>query len=185
MFDSIRNRGRPRLGPHRARAGLTLAACAAYLAVSGCGSISVNDSTPTAASAPSYDQVAPALPAGPAHDLAILAVDFDPALNVQSLMRHTPINLIVGISNQGTQRESNVRIKADLWSADGSLNLLHTEQTVDAIAAGNVLAVRLLNNSTPPVLTRYHLTVEIVPVAGETSILNNSRSLDIVVNTGE
>src|SRR5690349_6169118 len=113
-----------------ARFGLILAALVGYLTASGCGSISVNDDTQAAP--PAANQIAP--PTGPRHDLAILGVDFDPALDVQRLMRHEPVTLIVGVSNQGNQHESNVTIKADLWNTNATQHLLHVTQTIDSIA---------------------------------------------------
>ena len=163
------------------RGGLLAAALGVYLSTAGCGTISVNDDTP--APPPNYNQVSAPLNTDPRHDLAILGVDFDPALDVQRLMNHEPVSLVVGVSNQGNQAESRVQVKADLWSADGSRRLLHIEQLVDSIAAGDVQPVRLTNAGTPPYFSRYHLTVEIVPVPGETNTQNNTRTLDIVVHS--
>ncbi len=168
--------------PRAARPGLLLLSLGLYLGISGCGSITVQDSTPTAPPTATAVRSA-AHPAGSRHDLAILGVDFDPGLDVQTLLDHKPVNLVIGVSNQGDQRELAVQVRADLWDASGSRLLLHAEQTVDSIAAGNLLPVHLTSRDTPPYYTRYHLTVQIVPVAGETSTANNSRSLDIAVNT--
>ena len=176
MVSALRSTEQPQYGSRLARWGLGLAALIGYLTASGCGSISVNDNTPSAA-----NQIAPP-PAGPRHDLAILGVDFDPALDVQRLLRREPVSLVVGVSNQGNQGESGVTIKADLWNMDRTQRLLHVTQTVDSIAAGNILPVRLTTNNTPPFLSRYRLAVEIVAVPGETNTGNNTRNLDILVN---
>ncbi len=155
-----------------------------YLATAGCGSISVNDNPPTpSAPAPPSSQVSDSLTTHPRHDLAVLGVDFDPALDTARLANHEPVNLLVGISNQGTSRESDVLVTADLWSGDGSTRLLHTERRIDSLAAGNVMALRLSNTQTPPFMTRYRLAVKIAPVDGETNTSNNTRNLDIEINT--
>jgi hypothetical protein len=183
----LRPSGRPIPGTPVWRLGLSAVALAAYLTTTGCGSISVNDNTPPPPASneapPSYNQVSDSLPTGPRHDLAVLGVDFDPALDVDRIVNHDPINLIVGVSNQGNRRETAVLVKADLWNAGGTQRLLHTEQQIDSIAAGNVVPVHLLNTATPPFLQRYRLTVEIVTVPDETNTQNNVRSLDILVNS--
>ena len=161
--------------------GLTLLA---YLATAGCGSISVSDNAPaTPIPAPPSSQLSDSLTTHPRHDLAVLAVDFDPALDTERLANHEPVSLLVGISNQGTSRETNVLVTADLWSGDGSTRLLHTERRLASLAAGNVMALRLQNSETPAILTHYRLTVKITPVDGETNTSNNTRNLDIEVNT--
>ena len=162
-----------------ARWGFAILALAGYLTASGCGSISVNDNTPPAPP-PAVNQIAP--PSSPRHDLAILAVDFDPALDVQRLLRHEPVSLVVGLSNQGNQRETNLTLKAALWNTDHTQQLLYVTKNVDSIAAGNVVPVRMTTNNTPPFLSRYRLTVDLAPVPGETNTTNNTRSLDILVN---
>jgi hypothetical protein len=157
-------------------------ALALYLSTTGCGSISVNDNPPSSSNPPP-SQLSNSITTRPRHDLAVIGVDFDPALDVERLSRHEPVNLLVGISNQGSASESAVRITADLWSGDGSTRLLHTERTLESLAAGNVTAVRLVNTEAPPFYTRYRLTVKIEPVNGESNTANNTRSLDITVNT--
>ncbi len=156
-----------------------------YLATTGCGSISVSDTVPpTPIPAPPSSQLSDSLTTHPRHDLAVLGVDFDPALDTERLANHEPVNLLVGISNQGTSRETDVLVTADLWSGDGSTRLLHTERRLASLAAGNVMALRLQNTQTPAIMTHYRLTVKITPVDGETNTSNNTRNLDIEVNTG-
>jgi len=166
-----------------ARTALASTALLAYLVASGCGSISVADNTPTSSTPALSSEVSDSLATGPSHDLAIMGVDFDPPLDVDRIANHEPITLVVGVSNQGNRRETNVRLTADLWSVDRSQHLLHSEQTMGSIAAGNVVPVRLVNTRTPPFLTVYHLSVDIVPVDGESNTQNNSRQLDILVNS--
>jgi len=101
---------------------------------------------------------------------------------VQRLLRREPVSLLVGVSNQGNQRETNLTLKAELWNTDRTQRLLYVTKTVDSIAAGNVLPVRMNTNNTPPFLSRYRLTVDLAPVPGETNTTNNTRSLDILVN---
>ncbi len=161
--------------------GITLLA---YLATAGCGSINISDNAPaTPIPAPPSSQLSDSLTTHPRHDLAVLGVDFDPALDTESLANHEPVNLLVGISNQGTSRETNVLVTADLWSGDGSTRLLHTERRIGSLAAGNVMALRLQNTQTPAIMTHYRLTVKITPVDGESDTSNNTRNLDIEVNT--
>jgi hypothetical protein len=183
MWGWLRPTGRPMPGTPVRRLGLSAVALAAYLTTAGCGSISVNDNTPPPPAPPSANQVSDAIPSGPRHDLAVLGVDFDPALDVDRIVNREPVNLIVGVSNQGNRRETAVVVKADLWNAGGTQRLLHTEHKIDAIAAGNVVPVHLTNTDTPPFLQRYRLTVEIVAVPGESNTQNNARTLDILVNT--
>ncbi len=169
----------PATGRRIAGCGLTLLA---YLATAGCGSISVSDN-PTPIPAPPSSQLSDSLTTHPRHDLAVLGVDFDPALDTARLANHEPVNLLVGISNQGTSRETDVLVTADLWSGDGSTRLLHTERRIASLAAGNVMALRLQNTQTPDIMTHYRLSVKIASVDGETNTSNNTRNLDIEVNT--
>jgi hypothetical protein len=164
------------------RFGLSLIALIAFLTLSGCGSISVNE-TPTSPAPPPNSPISETPPTGPRHDLAIMGVDFSPELDVDRLANREPVTLIVGVMNKGNRPESGVVVKATLSNADGSERLLFTQRRVESITAGNVVAVRLTNNNTPPFLNRYRLTVEIVPVAEETNLQNNNRSLDIIVNS--
>ena len=181
MWGWFRPSGRRMPGTPPRRLGLSTLAFAAYLTTTGCGSISVNDNTPPPPAPPSYNQVSDSLPTGPRHDLAVLGVEFDPALDVDRILNHEPVNLVVGVSNQGNRRETAVVVKADLWNAAGTQRLLHSEQKIDSIAAGNVVPVRMTNTTTPPFLQRYRLTVEIVAVPGETNTQNNVRTLDLMV----
>ncbi|HMA35869.1 MAG TPA: hypothetical protein VKY74_15495 [Chloroflexia bacterium] len=177
--------GNPRRGlARRLRAGVLATMLVSALAIGGCGSISVNDSTPTsAAPPPPPSQATDSLMPSPRHDLAIMGVDFDPPLDADRIANQEPVSLIIGLSNQGNQQETEVLVTADLWDAAGTQHLLHTQQMVDSIAAGNVLPLRLTNASAPAFFSRYRLIVKVSAAAGETNLANNSRTLDILVNT--
>jgi hypothetical protein len=148
-----------------------------------CGEIAVRDNTPPA---PAQNSAAGAVapPGNTAkHDLSIMGVDFDPGLDIERIINRERVSMIVGVMNLGSSRENRVRVKASLWDAEGRLVLARAEDVVDSVAAGDVVAARLVTNDTPPVYSRYQLQVEIVPVTSELNVENNKRTLDILVRS--
>ena len=56
-----------------------------------------------------------------AHAVAIIGVDFDPALDYSQILSNGGVTLLVAVENQGLATETNVELKARLLdTADGA-----------------------------------------------------------------
>src|SRR5690349_18542930 len=95
----------------RANALSLLLAIASIGALSGCGNISVTDRTP-----PNPPQQPRPPVTQETHDLAIAAVDFDPALNSHQLPAGGHYYLLVAVENKGNRRETAFNVTAQLLS---------------------------------------------------------------------
>jgi hypothetical protein len=170
--------GRGRLRPLVSRLGLLLIALGAFLAAAGCGSVQVTDQTPTNAS-PS--NVSPAPNTGEQHDLGIIGVDFDPALDVDRILANQPVSLVVGIENLGNRRESGVTVRAVLYNDDRTQVLMTDTKRITSLAAGDLTTVRFSRNEAPPRFNRYVLVVDVDAVNRENNTGNNHRILNIEI----
>src|SRR6476646_5478428 len=85
----------------RSNALSLLLAVASFGALSGCGNVSVTDRTP-----PNPPQQPRPPLTHETHDLAIAAVDFDPALNSHQLPAGGHYYLLVAVENKGNRRET-------------------------------------------------------------------------------
>ena len=147
---------------------------------SGCQSIQVIDRTPsTTEPTPStQDQSADR------HNLAVLAVDFDPPLEYAEIValrdRGEGITLLVAIENTGTAIERGVMVSVELSKGDGQLPFLHKQEEIDVIAPGEIKLVRFKDTEIPFSYV-YQLTVRAVPVDGETHLGDNEKSYDLVI----
>ncbi len=67
---------------------------------------------------PAVTSVPPAVTAVPqAHAIAIIGVDFDPALNYSQIIANGGVTLLVAVENQGLATEMNVELKVRLLDA--------------------------------------------------------------------
>jgi hypothetical protein len=163
-------------------------ACLSLLVVAGCsGAIEVTDASDRA----TVQEGSLVLPATkqtlalPERDLSIVAVDFDPPLEQQKIMRRGSLALLVAVENGGARLESEVRVRARLLAgADAAAGtvLLEDERVVKVIAPGEIAIVRFESLERIPLHPRYRLEVGISPVPGEAALTDNERSLDIVVS---
>jgi len=147
-----------------------------------------------AACAPSLEVVpnpkaspAPAFTVTPQqHDLAIVAVDFDPHLDFAQMRNNGGVTLLVAVENRGQSAEANVRIAAHLQDPNDQMRELSSEaMMLGQLNAGALRVVRFTQVSDLPVRERYRLVVSVEAVAGESDIANNSRSYDIVIHNGK
>lgn len=170
--------GRGRLRPLLSRLGLLLFALGAYIAASGCGTVQVTDQTPTN---PSLSNVSPAPNTDERHDLGIIGVDFDPALDVERLLSNQPVSLVVGVENLGNRRESGFTVRAVLYNDDRTQVLMSDTKRIANLAAGDLTTVRFTRNDAPARFNRYVLVVDVDPVTRENNTGNNHRVLNIEV----
>jgi hypothetical protein len=160
----------------RVWAGLTVVA---ILALSGCTS-------GVAISSPQETRPAAAATVEPAeHQLVIIAVDFDPALDSSQLAAGGGVSLMVAVENRGYSDESVVRLSARLLDpgADStSSELLNETVILTELAAGQTRVVRFPQVSTFPLLESYRLEVTVDPAPGEVETGDNFRVYDIVIS---
>jgi len=120
------------------------------------------------------------------HDLAIVAVDFDPPLDFAQIRNNGGVTLLVAVENRGQSAEADVRITAQLQDPNDQLRELSSEAVMlGQLNAGALRMVRFTQVSDLPLRERYRLVVSVEAVAGETDIANNSRSYDIVIHNGK
>ena len=119
------------------------------------------------------------------HDLAIVAVDFDPPLDFAQIRNNGGVTLLVVVENRGRSAEADVGIAAHVQDPNDSMRELSREAVMlGQLNAGALRMVRFTQVSDLPLRERYRLVVSVEAVAGETDIANNSRSYDIVIQNG-
>ena len=119
------------------------------------------------------------------HDLAIVAVDFDPPLDLAQILSSGGVTLIVAVENRGRYAESNVPLTAQLLDpSDDMRGLTHETVYLNRLEPGTLRVVRFTQVSDLPVREHYQLVVSLAPVPGETLTDDNSRGYDIAVRNG-
>lgn len=111
------------------------------------------------------------------HDLAVLAIDFDPPLDtIVSVQDLSGAHLLIAVENSGLFVERDLTLLAELRldSRDPSPVLVRLA-SIDQIAPGEAKVVRLLGLSEIPIRTEYWLKVRISPVVGEEDVADNQR----------
>lgn len=186
---TLRNGFLKRTGRWRAGIAAFILALTSMGLLSGCGSVSVTDQTAAASNA-----VAGSVSQRPAqvtgvpntqetHDLAVAAVDFDPALDVQQILAGKPYTLLVAVENRGNRAEGPFTVTAQLLTRDQQTVLVSARRTLSMLAAGDITVVRFPNDSPPPLQSSYILNARVQPVNRETNTGNNQRVLQIDVNS--
>jgi hypothetical protein len=121
---------------------------------------------------------AQAVPERPAeHDLAILAIEFDPALDtITSIQDLNGVHLLVAVENSGlvVERDVAVVVELRLDNKDPSPALVRISK-IDQIAPGEVKIIRLRGLSEIPFRPEYWLKVRVSPVVGEDDTADNQR----------
>jgi hypothetical protein len=123
-----------------------------------------------------------------AHAVAIVGVDFDPALNYNQILSNGGVTLLVAVENQGLAAETNVVLEArllDMVDEAGPRELLDDTVIIRSLAPGEVHVARFNQVTDLPVRERYKLVAELSPVRGERELSDNVRSFDILVHDGE
>jgi hypothetical protein len=151
------------------------------LALTGCVEVQVVDTTPAIMAPEALTSPQPV--SGAEHNLAVLAVDFDPPLDYQQLIaRRQSVALLVAIENMGSSTERNVQIQAQLSSPENPDLLLTQEAAVSDIAPGELQIVRFAPLGEIPVLSIYRLEVTVVPADGEQDLSDNRKAFDIQIH---
>ncbi len=121
------------------------------------------------------------LPIGETHDMAITAIDFDPALKGGSSLPTDNITLLVAVENRGSEVERDAVVEAALVGSPDMNVLVTSQATIKEIVPGESQVVRFSNFSSIPLRSAYSLRVEVQPVPGEFAKANNTRTYKLEV----
>lgn len=149
--------------------------------LAGCAEVEIVDKTPVADTPGQF--VSPLRGSEGLHNLAVMAVDFDPPLSYEQLIiRRQAIALLVVVENTGTETERDVMVRAQLSVPEDPEFVLEQESVVASIAPGEVQIVRFSRLGKIPFHRAYHLEVAVEPVDGETDLSDNSKAFDIQIH---
>ena len=119
-------------------------------------------------------------PSAEAHDLAVTAVSIVPDMADGTRVRRG--GLLAVIENRGRERAADVRVTASLYGPTKGELLAQEEATIALLVAGESQVITFPEVQGLPLRTRYSLTVEVQPVAGETRLQNNARTFELDVS---
>lgn len=159
---------------------LALIASIIILVLTGCIRVEVVDhQEKTDVKATSPSQITP-----DEHDLAILAMDFEPQLDYKQIVNNPDgVTLLIAVENTGLSTETDVSIKAQLSADEGRTIIVERSTEIASIAPGETQVVRFTQIPRPPYRPTYQLSVQVVAVPGETNLVNNSRIYDLLITS--
>lgn len=158
---------------------ITVLMILASLSLAGCAQIEIVDRAPASLDTPSPNKVKAPVDE---HDLAVLAVDFDPSLDYEQIMtKSEEATLLVAVENMGLRTETDVKVKALLSTYEDDTPILEKTSYLDAIAPGQIKIARFKGISRIPYKPAYRLKVWVLPVPGEVGTANNQKSYDLYI----
>ena len=135
------------------------------LALAGCVQVEVVGGLPSPGATSSATVATPSPPTSE-HDVAVLAVDFEPALEYEHIISDSEgITLLVAVENTGLWAEIDVQVEARLSSYKSDDPILEDVRAIDAIAPGEIKIVRSKTPSRIPYRPAYRLRVHVLPDA--------------------
>ena len=150
------------------------------ISLSGCIQIQIVDRTPVSTEGTPFAQEQ----RSEEHNLAVLAVDFDPPLEYEEIMarrdRGEGITLLVAVENTGAVAEDDVVVEVELSKDKGKTLFLHKRALIDAIVPGEIKLVHFKDTEIP-FSYEYQLWVRVEPVDGEMHVIDNEKSYDLLV----
>jgi hypothetical protein len=118
------------------------------------------------------------------HNLAVLAVDFDPPLEYEEIVarkdRGEGITLLVAVENSGAVTEQAVSVEVELSKDQGESLFLHKQGIIDTIAPGEIKLVHF-EDTEIPFSYEYQLRVRVEPVEAETRLVDNEKTYDLLI----
>lgn len=152
--------------------------------LAGCAEVEVVDATPVISTPEPF--ASPLSTGDKDHNLAVLAVDFDPPLDYQQLIiRRTSVALLVAVENTGTSTERDITVRAQLSTPEDPDILFTQEASIASIAPGEIQVVRFAELDWIPYHQTYHLEVTVDPVEGERDLSDNQKAFDIQIHQDE
>lgn len=159
---------------------ITGALLLALIAIAGCVGVEVRDATPAVAVPDTFTSPLPG--EDKEHNLAVLAVDFDPPLDYQQLIiRRRSIALLVAVENRGASTERDVAVRAQLSTPEDPDLLFSQGASIASIAPGEIQVVRFARLGQIPYHQIYRLEVTVDPVDGESTLGDNRKAFDIEI----
>ncbi len=159
---------------------ITLSVALASLTATGCAGVEIVDRAPVSLNTVSVGKNTTPIEE---HDLAVLAIDFDPSLDATQIMvKDKRATLLVAVENVGLQAEYDVKVKARLSDYEDETLILEKTCYIDSIAPGQIKIARFKGIYRIPYRSSYRLKVWVVPVDGETGLANNQKSYDLYIN---
>jgi hypothetical protein len=147
------------------------------LSLVGCAEVRIVDRAPASPDALSLSQTRTSVDE---HDLAVLAIDFDPPLDYEQIVvKGEQATLLVAVENIGLRTATDVRVRARLSDFEDGTPILERTSHIDTIAPGQIKIARFKDISRIPYRQSYRLKVWVTPVLGETGLENNQRSYDL------
>lgn len=141
------------------------------LVLAGCGEIAVDPKPVPPESSVTDD-----------YDLAVVSVDFDPALQGNRLPVRDTYAVLVAVENRGKLTAYNAKVNAFLKRSTDDRLMLQGSQSVGELAPGAIKVVRIQPAGTlPATAATYDLTVRAEPLPKETILSNNVRGFTIRV----
>jgi hypothetical protein len=158
-------------------AALVVLASAA-ICTGGCINVQIIDRTPSTIDlTPSQEQE-------DEHNLAVLAVDFDPPLEYDEIVarkeRGEGITLLVAVENTGAIAEQSVSVEVELSKDGGNTLFLHKQEIIDTIAPGEIKLVHF-EDTEIPFSYEYQLRVRVEPVRAEMRLMDNEKTYDLLI----
>jgi hypothetical protein len=151
------------------------------LALAACADVEVVDKTPVASTPAPVTRPSGAGPES--HNLAVLAVDFDPPLDYEQLIiRRQSVALLVAVENTGTQTERDITVRAQLSAPADPDFVLTQGASLASLAPGEIQVVRFARLGEVPYYQAYYLEVVVDPVEGEIELSDNRRAFDIQIH---
>ena len=150
------------------------------LSLAGCAEVKIVDRAPGSLDTLSLSKIRTPVDE---HDLAVLAIDFDPPLEYEQIVvKGERATLLVAVENIGLQTETDVKVKARLFAYEDDTPILEKTCHIDTIAPGQIKIARFGDISRIPYRQAYRLKVWVLPVFGEIGMANNQRSYDLYIN---
>lgn len=114
------------------------------------------------------------------HDIAILAVDFDPPLSsLSALSAPAEITLHVAVENKGYRKETSVLVTVQLFGSGRDDLIKQETQAIESLSPGQIQVLYFRSLLPVPYRSRYRLEIGISPASGEARWTNNYKSYDI------
>lgn len=107
------------------------------------------------------------------HDIAITAVDTNPAWISRVAPPGASVSLLAVVENKGNVKETGIVVEASLYSGGRDKVLLHGVSTISELAPGQSEVVRFGPFSSIPASAGYMLEIEAKPVPNEVNLANN------------
>ncbi|MBI2906746.1 MAG: hypothetical protein HYX92_03700 [Chloroflexi bacterium] len=107
------------------------------------------------------------------HDLAITAVDTDPAWVSRVSVPGGSVSLLAVVENKGNIRETGIVVEASLYSGARDRVLLHGVSSISELSPGQSEVVRFGPFSSIPASQGYLLEIDVKPSLSEANLANN------------